>query len=172
MINFSSAPAQRTEHGPVQLPWLKKLDVHGKCDLFHLLIAAPNLDRLMIQYDCLKLQLNEKRTCDLLQQRIIRLHILNWTDSNLDLLEQLAVIFTSLYELVIGIKESQVFANQIASKVLSLWKDKSLFSLYINGQLSDDAKENLYQWLIDNTHITANSSFAVQYIENWLDLWI
>ncbi|CAF4932123.1 unnamed protein product, partial [Rotaria sp. Silwood1] len=47
-----------------------------------------------------------------------------------------------------------------------------LIQLDIRGLRADDAKENLRQWFIDHTNLTTNSSFAVKYNENWLDLWI
>lgn len=151
---------------------MKKLDVYGKCDLFDILKAAPNLCRLAIQYDCLSGQLNDKDICNLLQQRIVRLHIMDWTNVEYDLLDRTAVIFTSLYELLVSVKNEKLFVNEIAIKILSLWQNTSLFSVYINGGLSNEVEKNLRQWFIDHSHLTNNSSFAVKYNNNWLDLWI
>jgi hypothetical protein len=74
--------------------------------------------------------------------------------------------------LALTTKDAKVFIDPIALRVLALWYDKQLFSLYINGQLSQEANKNLRQWLIDHTHLTAKDSFSVKYHDNWFDLWL
>jgi hypothetical protein len=60
----------------LNLPHLiKQLDVLGICSLFDVLKAAPNIDDLLIDFDCLKILIDDQSTCDLLQQQIIHLEV-------------------------------------------------------------------------------------------------
>jgi hypothetical protein len=146
--------------------------VYGICELFPLLNAASNLERLILDIDCLTILLENEATCNLLQQRIVRLHVLDWSNTESDLLQRTAIVFSNLQELALTTKDAKVFIDPIALRVLALWYDKQLFSLYINGQLSQEANKNLRQWLIDHTHLTAKDSFSVKYHDNWFDLWL
>jgi hypothetical protein len=64
--------------------------VYGICELFPLLNAASNLERLILDIDCLTILLENEATCNLLQQRIVRLHVLDWSNTESDLLQRTA----------------------------------------------------------------------------------
>ncbi|UJR19554.1 hypothetical protein I4U23_022684 [Adineta vaga] len=77
----------------LNLPHLEELQVSGKCTLFDLLNAAPNLNDLNIDFDCLKVLLDDMSTCKLLQQQIITLTVCQWTDIELHLFRRLFCVY-------------------------------------------------------------------------------
>ena len=139
--------------------------------LLPLLNAAPNLDYLAVCFECLETLLADDATCQLLRTRIIRLNITDWTDVQSTILQRLADVFRSLRHLVISLKDTSVLIDDFILTILSLWKGRLRLSLDVKGRLSDKLKENLQQWIIDHTHLTANDSFAIECNENWFDLW-
>ncbi|CAF3466678.1 unnamed protein product [Rotaria sp. Silwood1] len=155
----------------LELPFLKQIETSGIFELFPLLNAAPNLDYLIVYFDCLKTLFDDEFTCRLLQTRIIRLNIMDWIDVNSDLLQRISEVFGSLRHLVITLKDSTVLIDNFVLKIISLWKEKTRLSVDVTGSLPEEIRKNLRQWIIDHSHIKAEDSFTVEYNENWFDLW-
>lgn len=155
----------------LQLPRLKQIEISGICDLSPVLHAAPNVDYFIIDFDCLKFLINHPTMCQLLQKQILRVNIIDWIDTQSDLLEKLAQIFTSLRHIVITMKDLTVFIDQFVVKILSLWRDRSPLSIDVKGSLLEENQTNLRQWITSNSHVTEEDSFAIEYKNNWFDLW-
>ncbi len=155
----------------LKLPLLKNIEISGICELFPVLNAAPNVDYLIIYFDCLKILLDDESTCQLLQARILRLNVIDWVDIQSDLLQRISQIFSSLLHLVITMKDPTLLIDEFLSRILSLWKGKSRISIDVKGSLSEETRKYLRQWVIDHSHIRAEDSFAVEYNDNWFDLW-
>jgi hypothetical protein len=155
----------------IKLPFLKHIEVSAICQLFPLLNAAPNVDYLIIYFDCLKTLFDDESTCHLLRTQIIRLNVIDWLDGKPDLLQSISQIFGSIRHLVITMKDSTLLIDDFLLEILSLWKGKSRLSLDVRGSLSEEIKKNLRQWIINHSHITTEDSFAVEYNDNWFDLW-
>jgi hypothetical protein len=155
----------------IKLPYLKQIEISGIIQLFPLLNAAPNVDYMIIYYDCLKTLFDDESTCHLLQTQIIRLNIIDWEDVKSDLISRTSQIFSSLRHLVVIMKDSTVLIDDFVLTILSFWKGKSRLSLDVKGLLSEVTRKNLRQWIIDHSHISAEDSFAVEYNDNWFDLW-
>lgn len=133
--------------------------------------GAPNVDYLIISFDCLERIVDNESTCYLLKKQIIRINITDWVDKNFDLLEHVSQIFTSLRHLVITMKNSSMFIEDFVIDILSLWKEKSPISIDVKGSLLEETKANLHQWLIDHSHIKVDDVFALEYNDNWFDFW-
>ncbi len=155
----------------IKLPRLKRLAVSGICTLFCFVKAAPNLDYLEVSFDCLKNLLDDELTCHLLQQRIARLDIYDWLGIDVDLLKNVSRVFTNLRQLIVGSKDLDTIIDPTILAAIAHWHDKPLYWFFINGSLSDQAKTDLRQWLIDHTHLTSDDSFAAEYNDNWFILW-
>jgi hypothetical protein len=157
----------------LRLPLLKQLEISGMCELFHLLNASPNLEYLLIDFDCLKASLDNEPTCHLLKTRIVRLHIAKWIDSESNLIQRIIEVFSGLRLLGITMNNPKLLIDSFVLTIISLWKSKQRFFLGVNGLLSEEASKNLRQWIIDHCfHLMANDSFAVEYNNNWFDLWL
>jgi hypothetical protein len=115
--------------------------------------------------------LDDESTCRLLKNRIIRLNIVDWVDIESDILRRIAEVFSSLRHLVITLQDTQLFVNDFVLTILSLWNEKSCLSLDVKGLFPEDTKTNLRQWVIDHSYLTAEDSFAVEYNDDWFDLW-
>ncbi len=155
----------------LKLPFLKHIEISGICKLFPVLNAAPNVDYMIIYFDCLKTLVDDESTCHLLQTQIIRLNVIDWVDVKSDLLKRISQIFSSLRHLVITMKDSTLLIDDFLLEILSLWKEKSRLSLDIKGSLSEETKKNLRQWIINHSHIRTEDSFAIEYNDNWFDFW-
>lgn len=153
------------------MPCLKQIETSGIFELFPLLYVAPNADYLIVYFDCLKALLHDELTCQLLKARIIRLNIMDWVDVKSDLLERVSQVFSSLRHLVITLKDSTVSIDEFVLNIISLWKGKKRISIDVTGLLPEEIRKNLKQWIIDHSHIKEEDSFAVEYNENWFDLW-
>jgi hypothetical protein len=155
----------------LNLPLLEQLDVLGICSLFDVVKAAPNLNDLIINFDCLKILMDDESTCDLLQQqKITFLDIRNWPDNESELLQRLTRVFCSLRYLCIILKNPKI-SDELLSIMLAQSNIKQLTALTIGGKVSDEIKKNLRQWVIDHTHLTAEDSFAAIDIDNYFILW-
>ncbi|CAM4918709.1 unnamed protein product [Rotaria socialis] len=155
----------------LKLPFLKQIETSGIFELFSLLNVAPNVDYLIVYFDCLKILLDDELTCHLLQTRIIRLNIMDWIDIESELLQRISQVFCSLRHLVITLKDATVSIDEFVLKIISLWKGKTRISIDVTGVLSEEICKNLRQWIIDHSHIKTEDSFTVEYNENWFDLW-
>jgi hypothetical protein len=155
----------------LNLPHLKKLEVMGICALFDFLRAAPNLDDLIIDFDCLKILMDDESTCDLLQQRIICLDVRYWTGIESDLLQRVIRVFCRLCYLCIHLKSSIMFTESVLSAILAHSNIKQLTTLTIVTRAPDDINKNLRQWMIDLTYLTVDDSFVVNHFDNFFILW-
>lgn len=156
----------------LNLPQLKQLDISGTCALFDIFKAAPNLDDLLIDYDCLKFLIDDHPTCGLLEQRIIRLVLFYWPTVKSDLLQPLFRVFRRLRHLCLNPRYSMIpSAELFLSSILSQANIKQLTTLIIGIKVSDEINENLRQWVIDHTELTIDDSFAVVGIDNRFILW-
>ncbi len=156
----------------LKLPFLQQIETSGIFELFPLLNAAPNFNYLIICFDCLKILLDDESTCRLLQTQTIRLNIMDWVDIKSDLIQRISHVFSSLRHLVVTLKDSKLLIDDFILKILSFCEGKSRFSIDVKGLLSTEASRNLRQWIINHSHITAEDSFAVEYNNNWFDLWL
>ncbi|CAF2929142.1 unnamed protein product [Rotaria sp. Silwood2] len=154
-----------------RLPWLKKLEVHGVCQLFPLLQAAPNLEFLIVECDCIKILLDDEPSCNLLQKRIVRLEIFKGENIDLEQLQRIAHVFNHLIELTVNMKKSKMFIDSIILAIVTLWNKKELFALHVGGSMSDETTKNLQEWVINHTDLTIDHSFTTTYESNWFSLW-
>jgi len=135
-----------------------------------MLKAAPNLDDLAIDFDCLKILIDDEPTCDLLQQRIIRLEVRYWPDNESELLQRFTSVFRCLRYLCLMLKNANI-SNESVSTILTQSNIKQLTMLIIGGQVSDEINKNLRRWVIDHTHLTAEDSFTADDINHFFILW-
>lgn len=156
----------------ISLRWLKRLEVYGICEIFTLVSAAPNLNYLCLDYSCLQSLCSDKLTCDILKQQILRLDITDWIGTESDDIQRITETFESLDHLVLVLKDSSITVDSIPLTLLKLWNGKKFPSFNVNGSPSDEAKENLQQWLITNSNVLAEDSFAIEYKDGWLDMWL
>ncbi|CAF1023070.1 unnamed protein product [Rotaria sordida] len=171
VTNNSESAMSSTQSIRLRLPRLKKLEVHGICQLFHLLQAAPNLEFLIVEYDCIKNLLDDEPACNLLQKRLIRLEIFKGENMDVEQLQRIADVFNYLIEFILNMKKSKIFIDSIILTTLTLWNKKELFSLHIGGLMSDEATKNLQEWLINHTDLTREHSFVTTYENDWFSLW-
>ncbi|CAF1041045.1 unnamed protein product [Rotaria sordida] len=170
--NSKELTSQSTQPIVLHLPKLKRLYVKGTYEIFHLVQAAPNLEHLQIDFNCLNIVLNDVSTCELLQKRIVHLEITNFREVDSIQLDTIAQKFNHLRDLSLVFENSTVFVDSLILQVLSLWKDKKLRSLYIRGSLTDEVDKNLRQWLIDHSHLCQEDLFVVKHMTNWIAMWL
>ncbi|CAF3092373.1 unnamed protein product [Rotaria sp. Silwood2] len=163
---------QSTQSIVLHLPQLKRLHVKGICEIFHLVQAAPNLECLRINFNCLNVVLEDKSTCELLQKRIVDLEINRFQEIDSIQLDVIARKFNHLRDFSLSLESPTVFVDSLILKVLSLWKDKNLRGLYIRGLLTDEMNKNLRQWFINQSHLRQEDSFVVEYRTNWISMWL
>lgn len=156
----------------LNFPYLKQIEISGIIDLSSILINAPNLDYMIVYFECLKIFLNNETNCQLITKRIVRLNILDWIDVNTDLLLRVHESFNYLRHLVIMMKDSKVLIDDFVLKILSLWKDKTQISIDVKGILPEEIGNDIRQWIIRHTHIKQDYLFAAEYSDNWFDLWL
>lgn len=155
----------------MKFPYLKQIEISGICDLYPLLNAAPNVDYLIIDYDCLQYLSLNPITCQLLEKQIIRVNIIDWIDMKSDFLEKISRLFPFLRHLVITMKNPSESIDEFVLNILSFWKDRSPLSLDVKGSFTEQNTMNIRQWIIENSHLNENDSFAVEYKNHWFDLW-
>lgn len=137
----------------------------------NLIIPAPNFDYLVISFTSLKILLDDKQTCNLLQRLIIRLDIYDWLDTDPDLLQNVSRIFTNLNTLIIVPKNKNLIMDSVVLAILTNWHNDRLKWIFIDGSFSDKPKENFRQWILDNNNQMKDISFTVNSDDRWLTLW-
>jgi len=137
-----------------------------------LLNASANLVKLNVEFNCLKVLLENDSAHYLLQTGIQRLIITDSIDMNSDLIQRINQLFSSLCHMDIYMEDSTLIIDSFLLSILSLWKDKPRISLGIDGLLSGEVSRNLRQWIIDHSYLTAEHSFVVKYCKNFLRLWL
>lgn len=157
----------------LNLPYLKQIEISGIMELSPILINAPNVDYIIICFECLKVLLDNQMTnSQWITKRILRLNILDWDDMNSDLLVRIYESFKSLRHLVIMMKDPTLLVDDFVSKILSLWNEKTQISIDVKGTLSEEIQNNLRQWIIEHTHIKQDYLFEAECSDNWFDLWL
>jgi len=153
----------------LNLPHLKRLNALGICSLFDILKVAPNLEDLVIDFDCLKILIDDEPTCDLLQ-RVICLEIYYWPNNESDLLERFTRVFGCLRYLFLKLQNPNI-SNESISTILVQPIIKQLTSFYIEAKVSEEISINLRQWMIDQTYSTVAELFSFANINNLFILW-
>lgn len=154
----------------LNLPHLKQLNVTGTCSLFDILKAAPNLDDLIIDFDCLNTLIDDEPTRDLLQQRITRLEIRYQTDIQSDSFQRLIHIFCRLIHLCVVLKSSKTLFESSLSIILAQSNIKQLNAIVVGGEISDGININR-QWVVDRTPLTMDDIFVVNVSNGYFILW-
>ncbi len=132
--------------------------------------CAQGSTQSVIDFDCLKMLIDDESTCDLLQQQIIRLEVRYWPDNESELLQRFTRVFRCLRYLCLTLKNPNI-SNESLSTILAQSNIKQLTALIIEGQVSDEINKTLRQWVIDHTHLTADDSFTVDDINHFFILW-
>ncbi|CAF3788387.1 unnamed protein product [Rotaria sp. Silwood1] len=156
----------------LRLPWLKKLSISGIIELSHLLSISPNLDKLNVNFNCLKALLENNSTHCMLQTGITRLCIMDWIDTKSDLMSTIVQRFGSLCHIAIAMTDPTLIVDSFILSIIPFWKIKPKFSLLVEGLLSEDVRTNLRQWIIDNSYLTEEDSFSIQYDEKQCKIWL
>ncbi|CAF2265168.1 unnamed protein product [Rotaria magnacalcarata] len=145
-----------------------------------ILQIAPNLSELFIAFDNLFPILDDKDTCQILENRIFHLLILRSapaapTQLTEQFVPHLRTIFTRLRHLQIDVTNG-IPIESITISILNAFKEQSqLISLVVEGQSSShELKANARQWLINNTHLTNENIFDAEFKEqtNRFLLWM
>ncbi|CAF2103860.1 unnamed protein product [Rotaria magnacalcarata] len=152
--NSHSITFQSNQTIVLDLPHLKRLNINGIYEIFHLVEAAPNLDYLKIDLNSFNIALDDISTCELLQKRIV-----SFRDNLI------------IFEIFLCAWKSQPFSYSLVLAVLSMWKGKNLRSFHIKGSLTYDVSTNLSQWLINHSHLDGEDSFYVEYDSKWIVVW-
>lgn len=170
LFSVESPPEIQTTR--LKLPFLKQIDLSGIAAIVSLIETSPNLDYLIISFDCLKFLLEDQMSTNIMAKQITRLNVSEWIDKkDSNLLTTLIERFRFLRHLVITFKDPTVNIDDFILLILSLTNGKRKLSFDIKGSVSDQAKENIRQWVIDKTHLTEHDSFAIECKDNWFDLW-
>lgn len=157
------------------MPRLRRLTLVGfpPEDLHHIstiLLAAPNLFRLDLNYNTLLLLLENENICSLLQQRITALTINNVPSSPTNAPEhiaRIALIFLHLRHLYIDMRSLDM---TIDSMVLcffdEFYKQKApLISVCADGKPSDEMKTDAEKWLMYHRNYLEGKQFAAFFNE-------
>ena len=154
----------------LNLPQLKQLNLLGTCPLFDILKAAPNLDDLIIDYDCLKILIDDEPTRDLLRQRIIRLEIRPKTYFPSDSFHRVIHVFDRLRHLCVILNNSKISIQSNLSIIFTQVNIKQLTSIFVNVQLVDEININR-QWVVDHTSLTMDDEFIIDIVNGFVILW-
>ncbi|CAF1371812.1 unnamed protein product [Rotaria magnacalcarata] len=169
--NSQKITSQSNQPIVLHLPHLKRFNVNGIYEIFHLVEAAPNLDYLKIDLNSFNMALDDISTCELLQKRIVNLEITNIQEIDSIPLGIISRQFSNLRDLSLCVEKSTVFIDSLILAVLSMWKDKNLRSFHIKGSLTYDVSKNLSQWLINYNNLDSGDSFHVEYDSKWIVVW-
>lgn len=153
------------------LPHLLNLHVTGPCDIFRIVQAAPNLQYLRTDFDCLNTLLNITATCELLQKRIVHLELVRIREVDWFHLNNCAQKLPNIRNLIVSLENPTVYIDSLILQILSLWAD-NLCSLCINGSLTPETDQNLCQWLINHSHLRQENSFFIENTRNRISLWL
>ncbi|CAF4229942.1 unnamed protein product [Rotaria sp. Silwood2] len=167
-----STMMQLIEPMNLHLPRLKHLQVEGKCKLFYLLKAAPNLSDLSIDFDCFNVLIDSESIYQILQQKIVCLEIFRLRDIHTLRLDAILKRFTHIRHLVLSVKYSTALIDSLISQALDMWKEDKQIYVCIEGLLSDEAKKILRKWSIDHSHAQINDVFAVDYQNERIHFWL
>ncbi|CAF1055987.1 unnamed protein product [Rotaria sordida] len=170
--DLQSFTPQSTQPVVLHLPHLKSLYVPATCEIVHLLRAAPNLEHLRIDIDCLNIVLDDASTCELLQKRIVSLEVNHVREIDSIQLDKIAREFNHLLDLGVSLKDPPINIEVLILQILSLWKDKNLRCFYVGGSLTDEVSKNLRQWIVEYSHLEQDDLFDVEYASNSVVIWL
>ncbi|CAF0747389.1 unnamed protein product [Rotaria sp. Silwood1] len=158
-----------------KMPRLRRLTLVGSApkDLHHMstiLLAAPNLFRLDLNYNTLILLLDNKDICKLLQQRITALTINHMSSCSINTkkhITHIASIFLHLRHLYIDMRSLDITIDLI---VLCYYDEFSkqqapLISLCVDGKPSNEMKNDAHKWLINQRNHLQYKQFAAFFNE-------
>ena len=182
---------------PVKLPHLVRLDIltiEGiPLDMNHLkelLIAAPKLSVLVIDFDCL-LAILENEDEPLIVYVLLHRHILDLciriegnNNNNNDQIKRskitieqihlIARIFTRVRNLTIDYETSdELIPSNIIKFVIDQFQDLVIFHIY--GNIPRDMLDtDIRQWILEQLpcRITSNDTFRVECTDKWFKLWL
>ncbi len=140
-------------------------DIHN---LSIILLSAPNLFRLDLNYNTLLLLLDNENLCYLLQQRITALTINNMSSTNAQkYITRIASIFLHLRHLYIDMR----FLDMTIDLIVLCYFDEffkqqaPLMSFWADGKPSDEMKNDAEKWLINHRNYFREKQFAAYFNE-------
>jgi hypothetical protein len=158
-----------------KMPRLRRLTLVGfpPKDLHHMstiLLAAPNLFRLDLNYNTLLLFLDNENICSLLQQRITALTINNMPSSPTNAQEhiaRIARIFLHLRHLYIDMRSLNMTIDlMVLCYFDEFYKLKvPLISLCADGKPSNEMKEDAEKWLMYHRNYLDGKQFTAFFNE-------
>ncbi|CAF1375029.1 unnamed protein product [Adineta ricciae] len=166
MLNNST-----TSNKPIvfHLPYLKQLRIDGTCELSNLLDAASDLYQFNVDFDCVKMFIqNHARST---RTNVRSIDIFNWTDTHAELLQHITQTFVTLNHVNIHMASRTSTMDSFLLEYLPVCKNGMQVSLGVKGSLSEQVQTNIRQWVIDHSHLSEKDSFAVQYRRDWFQLW-
>ncbi|CAF1219640.1 unnamed protein product [Adineta ricciae] len=147
------------------LPYLKQLCIDGTCELSNLLDAAPDLYQFNVDFDCVKMFIqNHSRST---RTSVRSIDIFDWTGTHAELLQHITQTFVTLDHLNIHMASRISSMDSFLLECLPVCKSGMRISLGVTGSLSEQVQNNIRQWVIDHSHLSEKDSFAVQYRQNW-----
>lgn len=166
----------------MKLPRLKKLrwlSIDGcpkEIDLLKEIISvAPNLLMFIVDMSYLVQLLDHEDCLSLLTTRIRHLSIQLTTDKDLteDLLEKASNVFRCVKYLIVESKDSTNFSTEhILSLFLRYFERNRLVSVIVRGSITEQIRNNPYQWLISNTYLQNSiGNFQAECDEIDLKIW-
>jgi len=166
------------------LPYLTKITALREspinADCFQkLLEISPNLHHLEVNYEFLRPLLDDESVCLLLKHRITRIYILITTSTNLESIissiSRLPSIFLSLkhfYFCLENFSQSSELLILSVFKYLSEWNCLISFGVVDAGLKEELFPKDLQQWVLENSTLREQNSFAVDYSDDAFRLWL
>jgi hypothetical protein len=157
------------------MPRLRRLTLIGSPpkDLDHMsiiLVSAPNLFRLDLNYNTLLLLIDNENICLLLQQRITALTINNMSSSSTSAkkyINRIASIFLHLRQLYIDMRNLDVTIDLMVLCFFDeFFKQQApIISFCADGKPSDEMKNDAEKWLIKHQNHLREKEFAAFFNE-------
>ncbi|CAF0833803.1 unnamed protein product [Adineta ricciae] len=158
-----------------KLPRLRRLTLVGlpPKDLHHMstiLLAAPNLFRLDLNYNTLLLMLADDKVCSILRQRITALTINHMQASSRYVEEniaRIALIFLHLRHLYVDMRSLEMTIDMMVLYYFDEFvkQNAPLVSLCADGKPSDEMKLDAKKWLLSHRQYLNEKQLAVYFNE-------
>ena len=148
-------------------------------DFKYLLEMSPNLYHLAVNFELFKSFVDAESLSDLLKQRITHVLIATSLTTTMEtIVESIAkfsIILPKLRHLYFHLESTDYLIKPLIQSVLTClphWKDLISFGV-TNTQLEDlTTSEQIRQWIIDNSHLTDEHLFHVDYSDMTFRLWL
>jgi hypothetical protein len=157
------------------MPRLRRLTLIGSPpkDLDHMsiiLVSAPNLFRLDLNYNTLLLLIDNENICLLLQQRITALTINNMSSSSISAkkyINRIASIFLHLRQLYIDMRNLDVTIDLMVLCFFDeFFKQQApIISFCADGKPSDEMKNDAKKWLMKHRNHLQEKEFTAFFNE-------